>query len=94
MTARRAAPPRGGEKGWGGVMVRLVYTGDHFYLESGSVMSPIYTEDGRRYDWGFVQRDLRAGNEITIRQATDAERVEAERQLRELKKRRAKVATP
>ena len=72
--------------------VKLVYMGDHFYVESGTVMSPIYTEDGRRYDWGFVQCALRDGDEIVIRQATDVERAEAERQLRVLKNKRAEAA--
>ncbi len=49
---------------------RLIYIGDHFYHRSGSMMSSIYTEDGERYDWGFVQRDLGMGKSVTIRPAT------------------------
>lgn len=50
--------------------IELIFIGDDFYLQSGTSMSCIYTVDGHRYDWGFVQRDLRAGKSITIRPAT------------------------
>lgn len=53
--------------------VRLVYIGDHFYHESKSLMSPIYTEDGARYDWGFVNVSLCAGQEVHIRPASNIE---------------------
>jgi hypothetical protein len=64
---------------------KLIYIGDHFYSESRSMMSPIYTEDGQRYDWGFVQRDLRNGHEVTIRRATAAEKKVYQVRLEELK---------
>jgi len=51
---------------------KLVYVGD-FYFRSKTFMSCIYTEDDRRYDWGFVQRDLAEGKTITIRQANPDE---------------------
>jgi hypothetical protein len=51
----------------------LIFIGNDFYFESGTMMSCIYTEDGNRYDWGFVQRDLSEGKTVTIRSATDAE---------------------
>lgn len=50
------------------------------------MMSPIYHEDGMRSDWGKVQCALRDGEEVHIRQATDAEVGRYERQLREMKK--------
>ena len=53
--------------------MNLIYIGDHFYRESQSMMSPIYTEDGRRMDWGFVQCALRDGQDVNIRQATPTE---------------------
>jgi len=53
--------------------IRLVYTGDHFYKESGSLMSPLYKENGERYDYGFLQRDLANGCEVTIRQCLPRE---------------------
>jgi hypothetical protein len=52
---------------------KLIYIGDNFYLESGTNMSSIYTEDGARYDWGFVSRDLKDGKTVTIRPATTNE---------------------
>lgn len=55
-------------------MYNLVYMGDDLYSRSGSVLSPIYTEDGRRSDWGFVQVALREGEEVNIRQGTEEER--------------------
>jgi hypothetical protein len=51
----------------------LIFIGDDFYLESGTVMSSIYTEDGKRYDWGFVNRDLKQGKQVIIRAATPIE---------------------
>jgi hypothetical protein len=67
-------------------MLTLVYIGDHFYSESRSMMSPIYTEDGQRYDWGFVQVALKRGEEILIRQATQAEKDMYEAQLSRMKR--------
>lgn len=54
-------------------MIKLIYIGDEFYWKSGTMMSSIYTEDGNRYDWGFVSRALARGEEVHIRPATDAE---------------------
>jgi len=53
--------------------MNLIYIGDEFYSKSGTVMSSIYTEDGERYDWGFVQIALRNGEDIHIRQANNIE---------------------
>ena len=50
----------------------LVYIGN-FYIASGTRMSCLYTEDGQRYDFGFLQRALAKGQRITIRQATPEE---------------------
>lgn len=66
--------------------MNLIYIGDHFYWESGTLMSPVYTEDGQRADWGKVQDALKHGDDVTIRQATDSERVHYENMLRRLKK--------
>ena len=51
-------------------LVKLIYIGDLFYHKSGTMMSSIYTEDGRRYDWGYVNSDLRNGKSVEIRPAT------------------------
>lgn len=69
-------------------VLTLVYIGDHFYSESGTVMSPIYTEDGERSDWGFVQCALRDGASVEIRQATEQERDFYEARLSEIKRMR------
>lgn len=53
--------------------MKLIYIGDHFYMQSGTAMSPIYTEDGQRSDWGFVSIALRNGEDVYIRQATPKE---------------------
>jgi hypothetical protein len=54
-------------------MIKLIFIGDEFYEKSKSMMSCLYTEDGRRYDWGFVNRDLAAGRTVQIRPATQRE---------------------
>lgn len=66
--------------------MKLIYIGDHFYMESGTMMSPIYTEDGHRSDWGFVQIALKRGDSIEIRQATPQERDFYEARLAEMKR--------
>jgi hypothetical protein len=70
-------------------VTRLIFIGDHFYSQSGSMMSSIYTEDGYRYDWGFVQRDLRDGREVHIRPANPIELAHYESKLAEYKARHA-----
>lgn len=65
--------------------MKLVYIGDHFYAESGSAMSSIYTEDGYRSDWGQVQMALRRGESIEIRQSTLNEKKHYEEQLAQIK---------
>jgi hypothetical protein len=54
--------------------IELIYIGDHYYEQSRSMMSPIYTIRGERYDWGYIQIDLANGHEVSIRQATPMER--------------------
>ena len=54
-------------------IVKLVFIGDRFYSESKTMMSSIYHEDGRRYDWGFVNINLRDGKTVKIRPATPLE---------------------
>lgn len=66
--------------------MKLIYIGDHFYSESGSLMSPIYGEDGSRSDWGKVQMALRQGDEVSIRQATQQERDFYEARLSRMKR--------
>lgn len=68
--------------------MKLVYIGDHFYLQSGTMMSSIYTEDGYRSDWNDVNAALRRGDSIEIRQATPQERSLYDDQLTEIKAKR------
>ena len=70
--------------------MKLIYIGEHFYLESGTIMSPIYTENGDRSDWGHVQSILKTGGSIEIRQATQVERDFYEERLSELNREREK----
>lgn len=65
--------------------MKLVYIGDHFYAESSSIMSSIYTEDGCRSDWGQVQMALKRGESVEIRQSTLNERKPYEKKLAQLK---------
>jgi len=67
--------------------MKLIYIGDHFYRESRTTMSPIYTEDGKRSDWGFVRIALSKGENVEIRQATVLERKFYETKLSRLKNR-------
>lgn len=56
------------------VDIELYYVGDKFYLDSKSIMSSIYRAGTHeRYDWGFVNHDLRSGKSVFIRQATNEE---------------------
>jgi len=71
--------------------MKLVYIGDHFYPESGSIMSSIYTEDGRRSDWGQVQMALKRGESIEIRQSTLNERKPYEEELTQIKENARKM---
>lgn len=61
--------------------VELIFIGDRFHHESETKMASIYTIEGARYDWGFVQRDLRDGKSISIRQATTIELEPYEQEL-------------
>lgn len=65
--------------------MELIYIGDHFYDESKSIMSPIYTVEGNRSDWGFVQIALKNGDSVHIRQATKEEKKYYENRLAGLK---------
>lgn len=69
--------------------INLFYIGDNFYWDSGTSMSPIYEVDtGKRYDWGFVQCDLKNGETVNIRPANEIELAWAENRLNLIKKSR------
>ena len=63
----------------------IIFIGEKFYAESGTMMSPIYTENGERYDYGFLRCDLEAGKTIVIRPATGDEFRHYQQQLDKLK---------
>lgn len=69
--------------------MNLIYVGDHFYWESGTVMSSIYTEDGSRSDWGGVQLALKNGETVHIRPATQNEIDRYEARLARIKRKEA-----
>lgn len=72
-------------------VVEAFFIGDHYYRQSRTMMSSVYLtgkrvhRDGstfyRRYDYGFLQRDLKLGKEVVIRQATQEERAWADARL-------------
>jgi len=54
----------------------LIYIGEKFYLQSGTMMSSIYEQKNNHYsrtDWGFVSVALSNGDKIKIRPATERE---------------------
>ena len=65
--------------------INLVYIGEDFYRQSYTEMSPLYTEDGKRYDYGFLQVDLKKGYDVHIRQATSKEMEFYNKMLDEIK---------
>lgn len=65
--------------------MELIYIGDHFYLESSTMMSSIYHVTGERSDWGKVQIALRNGESVSIRPATPTEKEPFERRLAQIK---------
>ena len=75
----------------------LQYTGDHYYHESGTSLSPIYKveKDGTfsRYNWGFVSRNLAAGHTIEINQGSAELLRWANRELSKIRKARISQST-
>lgn len=69
-------------------MKEIVFIGEHFYEESGTLMSPLYErlKNGRwkRYDYGFLRLDLESGKDVKIRQATRSELRSFEDKLNEM----------
>lgn len=58
--------------------MKLIYSGPDYYWDSGTVMGSLYTLNGRSYqrsDWGKVEIALRSGEEISIRQPTEVEKL-------------------
>lgn len=68
--------------------MKLIYIGNHFYMESGLRMGALYTEEGERSDWSTVEGALTAGETVEIRPATEMELAHYERVLRRIKSER------
>lgn len=51
-------------------MKKVYYFGEDGYNQTGTLLGVMYKENGDRYDFGFLRRDLENGEEITIKQAT------------------------
>jgi hypothetical protein len=63
----------------------LIYIGDRYYKESHTIMSSIYEESTwMRFDWGFVNTDLRNGISVRIRPANAEELGVAHQNLKEI----------
>ena len=70
-------------------MKEIVFIGDRFYYDSGTVMSNIYevTPGGfKRYDWGFMQRNLEMGEAHFVRKAANEEMEYFEKKLKKIEK--------
>jgi hypothetical protein len=65
--------------------MNFIYIGDHFYTESGTMMSSIYDEQGNRQDWGKVQMALKNDESVNIRPATREERERFKQKLEKIK---------
>ncbi len=67
-------------------VIELFFIGDSFYHESSTLMSPIYTVEKKRFDWGLVNVALRNGSTVLIRPATEEEMAWAKEELTKLKR--------
>lgn len=71
-----------------GEVINVVFVGDRFYSESGTVMSSIYRvgADGSlsRFDWGLVTIALKQGHEVRIKPANDEQYGKLSRRLAEV----------
>jgi len=64
-------------------MLKLLYIGNEFYYKSRTIMSSVYTLNGKRSDWGKIQIALEEGEEVHIRPATPNELRHYEKKLAE-----------
>lgn len=71
--------------------MELIFIGENFYSDSGTIMSSIYTVDGLRSDWGQVKIALGKGESVHIRPATDSELLPYKNKLVEYVKNREYV---
>ena len=68
--------------------MQVIYVGDKYYFESGTIMSSVYQIDDagsfKRTDWGEIQEALKQEKEIHIRPATEIEILWADAMLLEI----------
>jgi hypothetical protein len=62
-----------------------VYYGIRFYMESGTVLPALTTEEGHYASWSNVSGDIDAGRVVTVRPPTGDEIRSMERRLSNLK---------
>ena len=62
--------------------LRLIFLGSDIYRRSGGIISPVYSEDGKRHDWGTMKEALAEGCSVSIRQATTNELTSYEAKLK------------
>lgn len=64
-----------------GRIMKYIYYGDlEVPLNALNNIGQVRTEKGnKRSDWGFIQQELKAGKEISIRPATEEEKENMER---------------
>jgi hypothetical protein len=63
--------------------VKLIWHGGDIYMRSGTALSGLEDDFGRRWDWGTIQVALEAGTEIEITQANWIQRQQMERRVEE-----------
>lgn len=66
--------------------IKAIYIGDEFYRESGTRMAHMMLEDGSRFCIGDIPIELRKGNTVSVRPATDAELGRAHKMLKAVRK--------
>lgn len=67
-------------------MKTVYYFGEDYYYKSGTMMGVLYTQDGHRYDWGFLRQDVEAGEEVLVKPATAEMHKWADLMLKDLNK--------
>lgn len=66
-------------------MKTAIWMGREFYENSSTIMSSMMLEDGRRFDFGDLQRELENAETIMIRPASEAELGQAYTKLRSIR---------
>lgn len=64
--------------------MKLIYIGRHFYLDSGTLMSSFYTEEGMRCSLSDIESALIRGETVSCRDPLPIERRFYEEKLRKI----------